>query len=361
MPFVLQIGAARVRMDGIGGVGTEPDCRKRGYAGLVMQAAVDVMRSGDAALSMLYGIRDYYPRFGYTPAGPEHFIVLNERANRYPLPEGGIVRPFAAADLTAIQDLYRQMTQNSVGTAVRSDEGSVWKKLAASGSGTAEEACRVVVNPAGRLAGYIWRSDSFWYVRHLLRYHTRPNTLVFAEVGAVDTPSAVAVLAGCRAWAEEVGESETPNMAAIATTPDSAIAAAARLQSAEFIRGYSRCGASMALVLNPSRLLQALLPELTLRWQQARLDFQGDLRLRVDEQEIALALTPEGVTLKTDAQGSGDPIALPQQTLARLALGAFPPQDLLEALPAPPSERLQQIVSALFPERHPHMHLPDRF
>ena len=45
-PYTLCIGAARVRMDGIGGVWTEPEYRQRGYARRVMEAAVRHMQAG---------------------------------------------------------------------------------------------------------------------------------------------------------------------------------------------------------------------------------------------------------------------------------------------------------------------------
>src|SRR5262249_10763087 len=62
IPLTIRIGAATVRMDGIGGVGTEEDCRHRGYSRRVLEATVDWMRRGDAALSMLYGIPNFYPK-----------------------------------------------------------------------------------------------------------------------------------------------------------------------------------------------------------------------------------------------------------------------------------------------------------
>src|SRR5260370_31083701 len=86
VPFTLRIGAATVRMDGIGGVETEKDCRHRGYARRVLEATVEHMRQGDAALSMLYGIPDFYPKFGYATAGPEHAIEL-------PVPFDGTALP----------------------------------------------------------------------------------------------------------------------------------------------------------------------------------------------------------------------------------------------------------------------------
>src|SRR5690242_20576154 len=71
VPFTLRIGAATVRMDGIAGVGTETEHRRRGYSRRVLEATVRWMQQGDAPLSMLYGIPDFYPKFGYATAGPD--------------------------------------------------------------------------------------------------------------------------------------------------------------------------------------------------------------------------------------------------------------------------------------------------
>ena len=56
VPMLMRIGAAVVRMDGIGGVSTEEEFRNRGYSRRVMETAVEQMRRGDAALSTLFGI-----------------------------------------------------------------------------------------------------------------------------------------------------------------------------------------------------------------------------------------------------------------------------------------------------------------
>ena len=68
----LHIGEALVRMDGVGGVGTDEAYRSKGYSRRVLEASVEHMIKGDAALSMLYGIRDFYTKFGYATAGPDH-------------------------------------------------------------------------------------------------------------------------------------------------------------------------------------------------------------------------------------------------------------------------------------------------
>ena len=59
VPMLMRIGAAVVRMDGIGGVSTQERVRNRGYSRRVMEATVQQMRRSDAALSTLFGIQDF--------------------------------------------------------------------------------------------------------------------------------------------------------------------------------------------------------------------------------------------------------------------------------------------------------------
>src|SRR3954453_6375447 len=99
VPLTIRIGKAVVRMDGIGGVNTLEEYRHRGYSRRVLEAAVERMRQGDAALSMLYGISNFYPKFGYATAGPDHFVRLTRLTDVPALPDGWHVRPFTAADL----------------------------------------------------------------------------------------------------------------------------------------------------------------------------------------------------------------------------------------------------------------------
>src|SRR3954447_25360591 len=80
IPMFMRVGAAVLRMDGIGGVGTDEEYRNRGYSRRVLERCVELMRAGDASFSTLYGITDYYPKFGFAMAGPENTVGL-------PIPE----------------------------------------------------------------------------------------------------------------------------------------------------------------------------------------------------------------------------------------------------------------------------------
>ncbi|MGH2371671.1 MAG: hypothetical protein ACRDI2_26160, partial [Chloroflexota bacterium] len=93
------------------------------------------------------------------------------------------------------------------------------------------------------------------------------------------------------------------------------------------------------------------------------------LVIQTDEGAATLNITPDSVTVAEQDGASaahswpGDRLSvrLPQTALARLALGAFPPADLLARLDHPVDGAARELLEALFPLRHPHMHYPDRY
>src|SRR4026209_476441 len=70
IPMLMRIGAAVLRMDGVGGVETEEGFRNRGYSRRVMETVVEQIKAGDASLATLFGIQDFYQKFGFATAGP---------------------------------------------------------------------------------------------------------------------------------------------------------------------------------------------------------------------------------------------------------------------------------------------------
>lgn len=362
IPFTIRIGAASVRMDGIGGVGTDSHHRHRGYSRRVLEAAVAHMRQGDGALSMLYGIPDFYPKFGYATAGPDYLVVLTDLERDNLLPSGWSVRDFAPSDLPAVQALYTGITAHAVGTAVRTVRSEVWSHLTGEAEDDEADACRVVLGPDGVLHGYVWRAHWCWYVKHKLETDF-PQALVLGEVMADSPQAADAVLAVCRQWAQVESEQRKVKQVVLSFPPEGALAAAAMRQYARFMQNYSACGNSMARVLDVTRLLQALAPELQARLQEANSPFTGALVFQTDIGDATLHIRPEAFTVTSGADSAVDAlrITLPQAEMARLALGAFSPDDLLVRLPEPPSQEVSALLKVLFPLRLPYMYLPDRY
>ncbi|MBW3622029.1 MAG: GNAT family N-acetyltransferase [Armatimonadetes bacterium] len=365
LPFTIRVGAAEVRMDGIGGVGTAEERRNKGYARQLLEATVEWMAGRDAALTMLYGIPNFYPKFGYVTAGPEHLLYLPSFPDT-PLPEGWQVRPFQTADLPATQRLYEQNTARAVGVVRRLPESGIWSQLRKTAEPNAADSCRVAVNPSGEVSAYAWRGAHFWYIKDKLGPH-HPDALVLAEVMADGPAAAETILAVIHAWAGEEARQNGKEIRRILLSlpPEGPIADAARHHHAGFMQNYSLAADSMARVLNVERLLSSLVPELEARYAAAKADFTGALRFRTDIGEATLNVTPERIAVADSAAPlpalNVTTVHMPQTTLARLALGAFPPDDLLARLNPAPEERTRRILATLFPHRHPHMFIPDRY
>jgi hypothetical protein len=358
IPLSLRVGSAVVRMDGIGDVKTLAEYRNRGFSRRVMEHAVRRMEAGDAALTMLYGITDFYPKFGYITVGPESRITLPPLESNLALPAGYAVRDFRSDDLEHVQHLYDTMTARYVGAAVRTTGEYPWTALR---EGTPAD-CRVVTDAADRVVAYIWRGGQLVFVRAHSRYNV--EDLILAEVVATEPRAADAALTVCRRWgAEEARRGRELKRVAFFQPYQGSVAAAAMQSEGTLERGYGPDGGWMARVLDTRRLLASLQPELSLRLAAAGSRFRGTVRVVTEAGEVALSI--DGEDVRVEGRDSGHEGALvcrlPQTTLARLVMGTYPPDDLLARLEEPPREQAAQLLEILFPERPAQIFLADRF
>ncbi len=360
VPLVIRIGVATVRMDGIGGVETKPEHRLKGYSRRVLTRSMEEMRAGDAGISMLYGISNYYHRFEYVTAGPEYGVFLHGADVDAPLPGGWTVREFTPQDLPAVQRIYDEATALATGTAVRTEQCRVWQKLLEVPGNYPQDECWVAVAPSGQVEGYAWRARWCWSVREILEREF-PQTLSFGEVIALTPASADALLAWCRRRAGEEGKEEVLLM----VPPDSTVGIAARYTDCRMVQMFSSNGGSMVRLLEARRLLCALAPELTRQIRLASWTEPCLLTLSTELGAGTLEITPDSVRVL----GEGDSAAgLPHYTvqisgrvLARLAVGFAPAGDLCARAGIEMPQKVASLLETLFPVRYQHMYLPDRY
>lgn len=348
-PMTLRVGRAEVRMDGIGGVATPEAHRYRGYSRRVLEAAIDLMMAGDAALSTLYGIPHFYPKYGYATLGPEYTIApasLDERAD---LPTGCSDRPGSPGDLGALQQLYRDETARSVGPVVRGGDWWVWSELESALSAGAGEVR--VLEREGRVAGYAWRASFGWWMEQLAQ--DRPAALRIGEAFATDSDAAESVLAMCRRWARDL---ELP-VVTLAIPPDSRVGQAAQLQSCRVTALYGDESEFMGRAVGLRALLRAMLPELDARWQRAGLP-PFAATIVTGGERATLSGDETGIAVDAGLPGEIE-VPLDSGTLARLALGGFEPSLALARHDAPAA--MMRVLEALFPKRTPYLYPADRF
>jgi hypothetical protein len=352
VPYTLRIGRATVRMDGIGGVATPEEHRNQGYSRQVLSAAVERMKAGDAHLTALYGIPDYYPRWGYATAAHEGGIRITRLDRDAALPEGMAFRRATAADIPAIRAIYARETRDIVGSAVRPDDDTVWQELATSIAGEEDE-CRVIVDETGAVQAYAWMAAFIWWIQNMRRDH--PDGLHIGEAFALTPRSADGLLAGVRQWAVEAGKAHVD----LHQPASGALGMAARLQDTAMLAITFRDAQFMARSTGTRALVKALEPELRARWLGARAGWQGPLQLVADGEAASLRLTNDALDVAEDAPGDAVSVELSPGDLARLALGSFPPRDLLGRIGI--EAEIVDVLSVLFPERGPYIYPADRF
>src|SRR5947209_2060398 len=295
-------------------------------------------------------IAEFYPKFGYVTVGPESTISLPPADGDGGIPSGYSIRPFGPDNLPRVQRLYDEMTAGSVATALRRHDSYPWTTLMEPAHTGTSPDCQVVTDAGGQITAYVWRGELLQFVR--AHSQVRPDELIVAEVVAADVRSARAALALCRQWAAEEGSRRPIGRVTFFAPHEGPVAAAAMRMHATLARRYEPDGGWMARVLSASRLLSALEPELSRCLAAADTCFRGTVRVMTDAGEAALAIDADGVrsVLADAAATDGEALVcrLPQTVLARLALGCFPPEDLLVCLPHPPEGRVMELLQMLF-------------
>lgn len=350
VPYTLRVGATTVRMDGIGGVGTPEEYRNKGYSRQVLTAAVEYMKAGDALLTTLYGIPDYYPRWGYATAGHEGGVRLTRLEIDNVLPEGYSIRPVTEADLPAIRAIYASETKGIVGSALRDEDDTVWRELRKAIAEGRDE-CRVVISDDAVVA-YAWTASFIWWMQKKQR--EQPEALNIGEAFAVNPEAADALLAALRQWAVEL---DRP-FADIHQPPVGTLGLAMRLQDTVEMTVTFKDGQFMARSTGTLALLAALQPELSRRWRETRTDWRGTVRILTDGEMVDLVLADD-VAVVSPVGKAVLMVELSPGDLARLALGSYPPLDLLARIGV--LDAAVGPLVALFPERRPYLFPADRF
>jgi Acetyltransferase (GNAT) domain len=382
IPMFMRIGQAVVRMDGIGGVETEEAYRNRGYMRRVMETCVEIMTSGDGAISTLFGIPDFYPKFGYATAGPEPTVALplpEESSDISPIPSGWDFRPLTPGDMPAVMRIYHETTKVATGALRRHEEADepdwvkhfartslpatkigmrAWNKMRDVFSTDTRDSCRVLVDPAGDIVAYAWEGmlENWWM---FVRRDEFPNSFHLAEAMALSPMAADVLISACCLWAKEAKPGA--DRLDLAIPPEGYVASAAFYEGGSVFQVNVRRGDFMCRTLNPARLIEQMQPEFTARIRASSANFCGDIIFRTEMGDVAMSLTGEGVGANRGQNSAELMIEVPQDTLARLCLGAFETRDLLERLPNPPDRRTCELMEVLFPRRHPHIYPLDRF
>lgn len=329
--YPMRIGAARVRVGGIGAVATDGDFRKRGLMARTARASIDAMAGLGYDLSILFGIEDFYHRFGYIRAWSDTTWTVRPADLPKERPAGRL-RKFAPVHRDDVAAIYNRENATRTGTAVkptyprcmylRPMEGRLW------------------TDSRGRTAGYVV-------------FLRKPGLIECVEVGG-DLDQVLRVLA---ALARQGGCQDVQ----FSTFSDaSPLIRRLRQGSGKAETRHLRSGGAMVLTVNLAATLGKMAPELTRRLRASLLaGWKGRLLVADGRQEAMLVIDRSRVRVEPGARAAhairgGDEIA-------QLLIGADDPDAIFEARGTRLTGDARRLAGVLFPNQHPQLSLRDRF
>jgi predicted acetyltransferase len=336
--YQLRIGISRLRLAGIGAVATHRDHLKKGFMRKTIRASLAAQRSLGYDISLLFGIQNFYNKFGYRRVFADVTLSIPRRklTKLEDFDESVSANAFVEMDVDV--DRFAQLSnrrfQEVTGTFVRPNyttnrRPDDWKALGWPATGTVE--------------GYII-------------YHLDQGSLK-----VVDHAGEVAyVLAALRLGMEKTDAADVtfPGL-----PPRCPLGRAIRRGDADLTGRYVQQGGAMARIVNLRSCLEKLCPELSKRLSRSGFaDWSGEIKI-----DYAGART-EQVCLGVD---TGRVAVIPESStaavisggdeLVRLIYGSEDFDELIAMGDVASTTEAYGLGRALFPAQDPTLPVWDRF
>ena len=335
----MRIGHKTVRVGGIAGVGTDPAHRNKGLASQVLNQAIELMGEKGYDLSFLFGIQDFYPRFGFATCMAERRFSMDTRAAER-VQKGPAMRPLgkgAAAKraLEQIRRMHNRLNRARTGAVVR---GASWDGFPMAAGFGVEPKVFVWENAKGKVGAYAVLDD-------------RTDRCRAAEVGA---ESAEGQAAAIRLLARRAVALRRERIQ-VCMPADSEFALYCRSLGAADETRYERNAGPMARIINLKSTLAKLEPVWRERWPKG-----PGLKLQTDLGSVRLVRQGGGIRVDEGGSAKGG-ARMGQAALVQALLGYRSTDDLARSGEIAASRQAQRALASLFPLQEAHMSWPDRF
>jgi hypothetical protein len=335
--LVMRIGIAEVRMGGIAGVGTPEKHRNKGYSRRCLENSNVWMAEEGFDCATLFGINDYYHKFGYAPCLVGHeWKVPTRDAERAELRLN--FRPMEESDLSAVHDLYAQTNAIRTGSIARKDR-TQWPNKG-SWYDTPAEVFVFTAN-AGEIVAYATRDKA----------NDRARIL---EVGATEPRHYPDIVR----WAADYAVACRCENVSFLLPTDHLCSETLMLYGVTRETRFHRNGAGMGRILRLESFFEQTLPEWTRR-AKAATNPGSSLRLETDLGALTLEWTGDAVALSSKSDTAGT-VQLPQSRLMQLAMGYYS-SEMGRHLPEVWGEGDLTLFHTLFPRRPAYMWVADHF
>ena len=329
--LTMRIDHVTMRCGGIGAVGTEAEHRQQGHSRRVIEYSLAWMAEQGYQLSALFGIPDYYPKYGFAVALIDSEITVATR-DLESAPKRYTARNMTPEDAPAVLSLYTLNRGSHSGSVVR--DPATWNRFRL-GANWTDRVGAFVLTEGDEIVGYASYNLDYW-------------RFAIGEVGYRDASVFDSLLAeiGHRAAQQRVEQVR------ITTPLDDPFAVHCRRYGCEVKTTYPRHSNGMVRMVNQDATLAIVHPVLAERLAASQLDWSGILTLETELGRSALAL----------GDGSGAiTVALPHTLLMQWLTGYRGVAEGLTSIEQAPAPETVALLQALFPTGQPHLWLTDRF
>lgn len=331
MGYDMRIGRARVRVAGIGRVTTHGEHRRRGLMAKTATTCISRLADRGYDMSILFGIQDFYHRFGYVRAWSDTDWTVAAHDLPAEKPDANVLK-FAPRYREDLDSLYNRAHANLAGTAVR-------------------PMFKIKRVRRGNL-GYLWQDRRGRTAGYIIATHS-PGELECSEF-AGRTEQVLRVLGMlCR-------KLHCGKLRFHALHYDSDLCRRLRRGTCQSETHYVRRAGAMVRTVNLVATLQKMRRELSRRLKDSHLSaWRGRLLIADKRQKATLKISRSNVALVgtagcSNAIRGGDEIA-------QLLIGTHDPMETARAAGIKLTGDAGSLLQVLFPAQHPTLGVRDRF
>lgn len=328
-----------LKMGGIGGVATLEEHRMKGYSRRLMEYCIEYMKNNRYDISMLFGIPEYYSKWGYVSTLAEYKIRMPIRNAERATP-GLHPRPMSKDDVEAILAIYEFANSSRTGP-IRRERGR-WLKFRKGSDWRIPADGTVFEDNSGKIVSY-YASDRW------------PRVVRITEVGSVEPRFYENMLSHM----SEIAMQKRATELEVFVPFDHGFANLCKRMGCAMNTEYHYDAMGMGRIIDLTTTLGKLEPLLSKRLMKAdRTSMPSRLNIRTDMGNFTVD-TAGLISLKKEP--SFDWVQFPQYVLMQLILGYRTVDDVL-ADPLTRSEgKIAQALEAMFPSGHPYIWLADWF
>lgn len=341
----LRIGDSVVKVAGIGDVCTHPAHRGKGYTNILMNDSLAYMAAHRFPLTMLYGIMNFYHKFGYIEAANFYKTTVPVR-NLASLPAAAALRPFKDTDLKKLDALYNRAFAGKTLSARRVP--AVWYNAAS------PKTCFVLPDKKDNPVGYLLTSAppaapslGFW----------------IREAIGFDASAFAALAAFARDRARDLSLPEIE----IHMRPDNPfVHYLCDFGATQTTRVYAEGeGQAMLRLVLLKEFFEDIREELTRRLQgvSATAGLEGvEVAFKTDIGQVSLRAGKKGVEIADKPAKGATTIKTPQNALTRLVIGHWGVESFLRRIGKESlGDKPRALLTTLFPAGTPYLNEADYF